>query len=79
MGNKSARDIISRLRRVNTLMEISDSNSVEESLFLLSQTKSFKALSVSVKSQLRRTVTLYYEYQSRQIGCLKQLKLPKEP
>lgn len=78
MKDKSARDVISRVRRLNTLIDINHSNDVEKSLFLLSQEKKFKEISVSVKSQLRRTVTLYYEYISKQDRDLKLLGISEE-
>lgn len=52
-------DLGSRLKRADTIKEWVDD---ETYLFYLEKEESFKSLSVSVKSQLRRAVKLYTEY-----------------
>ena len=50
----SIKDIVSRLRRAN--------NNEDIYLFRLEQCDEFKRASVSVKSQIRRSVRLYFQY-----------------
>lgn len=57
---KSAHDVESRMKRVYALI---GKETVNENTFAeLTRRASFSALSVSVKSQLKRAVTLYLEY-----------------
>ena len=60
----AAKDNISRLGRCNRLVHLSDV-SRQQYIQSLEQTDDFQKLSKSVKSQLRRAVTLYYEYIER--------------
>ena len=59
--NKSAHDAFSRLKRVYDLTGKDHVN--KSTLDELATNANFLALSVSVKSQLRRTTKLYLEYQ----------------
>lgn len=52
-------DMGSRLKRADKIREIDGTDTY---LFYLEKEESFKCLSVSVKSQLRRAVKLYAEY-----------------
>lgn len=52
-------DIISRLRRANKLL---DGDPDPTYLFLLERTDSFQQIEVSVRSQIKRAVSLYIEY-----------------
>lgn len=52
-------DLGSRLKRADKIREIDGTDTY---LFYLEKEESFKCLSVSVKSQLRRAVKLYAEY-----------------
>lgn len=60
-SNAVITDIASRAKRADSLVEWFDDDLY---LFHLEKNEMFKALSVSVKSQLRRAVKLYNEYQS---------------
>lgn len=55
----SISDLGSRLKRADSIRAWVDD---ETYLFYLEKEESFKCLSVSVKSQLRRAVKLYFEY-----------------
>lgn len=59
---RSARDVCSRLKRVYSLLYIEtvDENTVDS----LENNNEFKGLSMSVRSQLRKSVRLFLEYKS---------------
>ena len=52
-------NIVSRLRRANNIIPIIDDPVY---LYNLSQAPDFQKLTVSVKSQIRRAVKIYYEF-----------------
>ena len=52
-------NIVSRLKRANSILEITDDPLY---LYRLSNSPEFGKLTVSVRSQVRRAVKLYYEY-----------------
>lgn len=52
-------NVVSRLKRANTILPVETENVY---LFNLSQEKDFQGLTVSVKSQVRRAVKLYFQY-----------------
>ncbi len=58
-------DILSRLKRVHNLLPF-DGKNLEEYLFRLGQQESFKCLSMSVRSQLRKSAKLYAAYINEQ-------------
>lgn len=58
----AAKDVKSRFKRVLSICQFEDRGDVSTTLFILSQQEIFKNLSVSVRSQLRRSVKLYDEY-----------------
>lgn len=61
--DKSARDVVSRLQRVTRIVTLDDSYSeIEYVHYLLSRSSSFKALTPSVKSHLKRAAKLYLEF-----------------
>lgn len=62
MSTRSARDVVSRLRRVIGLLgsDSLDSTSVSK----LNEVAAFNECSLFIKSQLRRSVNLYLEYSS---------------
>lgn len=55
----SIKDIISRLRRANNILIFQNENIY---LFRLEQCEEFQKASVSVKSQMRRAIRLYFQY-----------------
>lgn len=57
---RSSHDVVSRLKRV--LVLINKSEIIEDTLNMLEKNNEFQVLSMSVKSQLRRSVRLYFEY-----------------
>lgn len=62
MGDKSARDVVSRLKRVTKYVDVDLPITDEELIFKLEITEEFKNLSMTVKSQLKRSIKLYREY-----------------
>ena len=55
----SIKDIISRLRRANNILIFQNEDIY---LFRLEQCEEFQKASVSVKSQMRRAIRLYFQY-----------------
>mgnify|MGYP006945592927 CR=1 FL=1 len=55
----SIKDIISRLRRANNILNFQKEDIY---LFRLNKCEEFQKASVSVKSQIRRSVRLYFQY-----------------
>lgn len=55
----SIKDIISRLRRANNILIFRNEDIY---LFRLEQCEEFQKASVSVKSQMRRAIRLYFQY-----------------
>ncbi|MCI7085895.1 hypothetical protein MR988_07305 [bacterium] len=64
MGTRSAKDILSRCGRVYRMLGVDTLD--ENSLELLQQNEQFKASSMFVKSQLKRTVTLCLEFMKKE-------------
>lgn len=60
LTERSSRDVVSRLKRVLAL--INKSEITEDTLNMLEKNSEFQLLTMSVKSQLRRSVRLYSEY-----------------
>lgn len=63
LGDKSARDVLSRLKRVSKYVDISSFDSADETIFALDSNRQFRELEMTVKSQLRRAVRLNYLFQ----------------
>lgn len=61
---RAARDVLSRYRRAVEFLNVEQikRKDIDEVLYLLSKEKAFSGLSVSVKSQLRRSLRLRYEF-----------------
>ncbi len=55
----SIKDIISRLRRANNILIFRNEDIY---IFRLEQCEDFQKASVSVKSQMRRAIRLYFQY-----------------
>ncbi len=60
---RSARDVCSRLKRVYLLLD--KENVDENTIYSLESNNEFKGLSMSVRSQLRKSVKLFLEYKNR--------------
>lgn len=56
LGERSIKDVLSRLRRANRILPLSDDPAY---FFHLCNTEDFKALTMSVRSQLKKAVHLY--------------------
>jgi DNA (cytosine-5)-methyltransferase 1 len=61
-SNRAASDVASRLRRANAILKVDTDNVLADYLYKLSQKQESRSLSISVRSQLRRAVTLYWEF-----------------
>ena len=61
LGERSARDVVSRLRRAMAIL--GKDYFPEDALQELNAKPEFLELTMSVKSQLRRAVTLYSEFE----------------
>ena len=57
-------DILSRLKRASTFINIDSYKRGDSALLNLERKSNFLTLSVGVKSQLRRSVRLYFEFKS---------------
>jgi DNA (cytosine-5)-methyltransferase 1 len=66
MSKKSAGDVVSRLKRANTIIEIDVPVEIETLLFHFSGKPAFKALTQTVRSQLKRAIRLYKEFENIQ-------------
>jgi DNA (cytosine-5)-methyltransferase 1 len=64
-GVKSSKDVLSRINRINGFIDVDTSEDAEKMVYTLSLCPAFKAFSPSVRSQLRRAIKLYKEYQAR--------------
>jgi hypothetical protein len=67
LKGRSLGDVVSRLRRVASWIDLQDQRSDAEILFWLSQDTRFAACSPNVKSQLKRAVS-YYRVFLREVG-----------
>lgn len=61
MSIRSAKDVVSRLKRALLIIKCDELNN--RSIHALNSEANFLDLSVSVKSQLRRAISLYIEFQ----------------
>ncbi len=64
MSRRAAKDVISRLKRVQSILKIKDAECY--SLQELNSAPAFQDCSMFIKSQLRRTITLYNEFSVHQ-------------
>ncbi|WP_027086836.1 hypothetical protein [Cohnella panacarvi] len=60
--DKSARDVRSRIKRASNYIDLNKKVTDAELLFSLTQHPEFGNLSVTVKSQLKRSVKLFREF-----------------
>lgn len=62
-GIRSTRDVVSRMKRVSTIISLPEDID-EHMILLLNRNPLFNELSVSVRSQLRRALRLMIEFRS---------------
>jgi DNA (cytosine-5)-methyltransferase 1 len=60
-SEKTKRDVVSRLKRVEAICALPFTPDTY-SLFQLEQSKEFKELATDVRSQMKRAVSLYFDY-----------------
>jgi len=65
LNSRSSKDVVSRLKRVNKICTINEVSSPAEYFSKLADVGAFNVLTVFVRSQLRRSYKLYYEYQKK--------------
>jgi DNA (cytosine-5)-methyltransferase 1 len=68
VSTRSASDVMSRLRRLSELISIDSKSDIADQLHRLSKNESFKLLSPSVRSQLRRSLKLYSRWKIETSG-----------
>jgi len=66
MSEKSAGDVVSRLKRAKSIMDFDIPIDVETLLFHFSGKPAFKSLTQTVRSQLKRAIRLYKEFEAVQ-------------
>lgn len=66
LGERSSLDVVSRIKRANRIKEI-DLNLSPLYVFELSQTEEFSNLSIYIKSQIRRAISLLKEYMEQRL------------
>lgn len=64
LTKNSAEDVISRIKRAKNIMEIDIPIDIDTLLFHFMGKPAFKALTITVKSQLKRAIKLYKEFKS---------------
>jgi DNA (cytosine-5)-methyltransferase 1 len=62
LTKNSAEDVVSRIKRAKTIMEVDIPIDIETLLFHFMGKSAFKALTSTVKSQLKRAIKLYKEF-----------------
>ena len=65
LENRSARDVISRTRRVGGMISLDSKMQTCDLLHELGKKEQFKQLTISVRSQLRRALKLYRDFKNR--------------
>jgi DNA (cytosine-5)-methyltransferase 1 len=60
----SAADVVSRIKRAKNIMDMDVPLDIETLLFHFIGKPAFKALTTTVKSQLKRSIKLYREFKS---------------
>ena len=68
LAARSIRDVVSRTRRVQKMLNPLKAESREELAFRLSKNREYNAASASVKSQLKRAAELYRRYKAGNKG-----------
>ena len=63
----SASDVISRIKRARTIMDIDVPIDIDTLLFHFTGKSSFKKLTTTVKSQLKRAIRLYKEFNANSL------------
>jgi DNA (cytosine-5)-methyltransferase 1 len=65
LSKDSADDVVSRIKRAKSIMEIDLPVDIDTLLFHFIGKPAFKTLTITVKSQLKRAVKLYKEFNSK--------------
>lgn len=66
LGSRSVNDVVSRLRRVARMIDLSEVGSETDLTIRLLGSEAFRACSGPVRSQLKRAASLYLEFQAQQ-------------
>jgi DNA (cytosine-5)-methyltransferase 1 len=65
LSKDSADDVVSRIKRAKSIMEIDLPVDIDTLLFYFIGKPAFKTLTTTVKSQLKRAIKLYKEFNSK--------------
>jgi DNA (cytosine-5)-methyltransferase 1 len=63
LTDKSASDVVSRLRRASRFVNVNSKQAIEDVIHKLGKDPNFNKLTDTVRSQLRRAVKLYRQYE----------------
>lgn len=66
LSEKSSRDVVSRLKRVQRIHSFKSGDKENKILNALAECDEFNNLSMFIRSQLRRSVRLYKEFQAKE-------------
>ena len=61
---RSSQDVVSRVKRVSTFVDVESTGDVEDMVYKMGRREEFKVLNPSVRSQLRRAISLYKQFQN---------------
>ncbi|MDR2602787.1 MAG: hypothetical protein LBC53_10140 [Spirochaetaceae bacterium] len=62
LTKKSANDVVSRLKRAKNIIDVDVPVDIDALLFNFTRKTGFKALTTTVRSQLKRAIKLYREF-----------------
>lgn len=62
LGDRSIKDVLSRLKRCENYIELTNQHNEQEAILKLNANDDFKKLTTPVKSQMRRSIKLYKSY-----------------
>jgi len=65
LTDKSASDVVSRLRRASQFINVNSKQAIEDVIHKLGKDPKFNQLTDTVRSQLRRAVKLYRQFEDR--------------
>ncbi len=75
LSSKSAKDVISRLKRASLYTDFSSKANVNQIIFYMDNNLEFKKITLTVKSQMRRAIRLLFEFKK----TTRSLYIPPPP
>ena len=64
LGDRAIKDVVSRLKRAKNYVDIGKEKNAKNLISQMDDNPNFRALSITVQSQLRRAIRLYTQYNS---------------